>query len=495
MWATHLGLSLLLSFSVVFGVTFHATGYMIGAVWMRLAIALVVAMTVLMFDRALCQSDWFSQGALRKPGAHKQTIAEARQSVWRFTRVAMRLSLSLGLAWVIAMFLELAIFSGTISEKIERDRVAANQPIFDKVGQFEIELKAESERRRAGIAELEAVQRNGYVSNPPVDPSLTARSEDIEQQMKSLALREADQRAEIRTIEESIQHYAADMNAEELGQKLRPTSSGKPGVGPRYEFAKRQKEAFEGQRGAHEAVIAQLDLKRNELREAQAQIAADTLIARDKERAALQGQRDALQSEINVARADLKSFDAGREARVEELRTRLFEELHYQAKSDAIDPLTRIAAYQSLKNDPKDGTIMTLFSWMTRFFIIFLEVVPVIAKIFFSPPSVYAAKIQAEVERARRRVEADDDAPTTESEPEAASRIDAASAKASDYILVPKNFASERFAVAAEQERQEERRKMTRRMVNRRTETRPKMAGLRWQTPKPLSRAGLARAW
>jgi len=489
MWATHLGLSLLLSFTVVFGVTFHATGYMIGAVWMRLAIALVVAMTVLMFDRALCQSDWFSQGALRSPGADTQTLAEARQSVWRFTRVAMRLSLSLGLAWVIAMFLELAIFSGTINERIEQDRVAANQPIFDKIGQFEAELKAESDRRRNAIAEQEAVLRNGYISNPAPDPTLAARSEDIEQQMKSLALREADQRAEIRQIEESIQRYAADMNAEELGQKLRPTSSGKPGVGPRYEFAKRQKEAFEAQRSAREAVIAQLDLKRDELREAQAQIAAETSIVRDKERAALQGQRDAMQAEINAARADLKQFDVSRAARVDELRNRLFEELHYQAKSDAIDPLTRIAAYQALKNDPKDGTIMTLFSWMTRFFIIFLEVVPVIAKIFFSPPSVYAAKIQAEVARARRRVEAEEGAANTGFESQPSSRTGAA-AKAADYILVPKNL-----AMVAEQERQEERRKVTRRMVNRRTETRPKAAGLRWQTPKPLSRAALARAW
>uniref|UniRef100_Q07UJ2 DUF4407 domain-containing protein n=1 Tax=Rhodopseudomonas palustris (strain BisA53) TaxID=316055 RepID=Q07UJ2_RHOP5 len=486
MWATHLGLSLLLSFTVVFGVTFHATGYMIEAVWTRLSIALVVAMTVLMFDRALCQSDWFSQGALRTPGADKQTIAEARQSVWRFTRVAMRLALSLGLAWVIAMFLELAIFSGTINERIEQDRVAANQPIFDKIGQFESELKAESDRRRDALAEQEAALRNGYVSNPAPDPALTARSEDIDQQMKALALREADQRAEIRQIDDSIRGYIADMNAEELGQKLRPTSSGKPGVGPRYEFAKRQKEAFEAQRGAREAAIAGLDLKRDELREAQAQIATETLIVRDKERAALQGQRDAMQAEINAARAELKQFDASRAVRVDELRNRLFEELHYQAKSDAIDPLTRIAAYQALKNDPKDGTIMTLFSWMTRFFIIFLEVVPVIAKIFFSPPSVYAAKIQAEVERARRRVEAEAGAAAPASEPPAASRIGAAA----DYILVPKNL-----AMAAEQERQEERRKVTRRMVNRRTETRPKIAGLRWQTPKPLSRAALARAW
>ena len=140
MWATHLGLSLLLSFTVVFGVTLHATGYMIGAIWMRLAIALVVAMTVLMFDRALCQSDWFSQGTLRSPGADKQTIAEARQSVWRFTRVAMRLALSLGLAWVIAMFLELAIFSGTINERSNR---IASPPISRSSTDREVRIRAE----------------------------------------------------------------------------------------------------------------------------------------------------------------------------------------------------------------------------------------------------------------------------------------------------------------------------------------------------------------
>ena len=76
-WATHLGFSLLLSFTVVLGISFHATGYVIADVWMRLTAAAVVALTVFMFDRALYQSDWFYQGSLRRRD-HKHGCCSAR---------------------------------------------------------------------------------------------------------------------------------------------------------------------------------------------------------------------------------------------------------------------------------------------------------------------------------------------------------------------------------------------------------------------------------
>ena len=120
---------------------------------------------------------------------------------------------------------------------------------------------------------------------------------------------------------------------------------------------------------------------------------------------AIAAKRDALQAQIDAARAEIKQVEADRVASVEEFRRKAMAESYFQEKKDKVDPLTRMAAYQELKNDPKDGGTMALFSWMTRFFIIFLEVVPVVAKIFFSPPSVYAAKIQAEVDRERRRIE------------------------------------------------------------------------------------------
>ncbi|MCG6203371.1 DUF4407 domain-containing protein [Rhodopseudomonas sp. HC1] len=408
LWAAHLGASLCLSFIVVVGVSFHATGYMIANVWTRLLVSGVIGLTVLMFDRALCQSDWFYQGTLWNT-APIQSSTEARQTAWRFVRVGIRLMMSFGLAWVIAMFLELAIFSGTINEKIEADRIAANQPIYAKIAQYEAGLTAEAARRQAGIDTLEALHRDVLTEAPALEPMLQNRTDDIDQQMKALATRESDIRADIGQIDRTIQRYIADMNAEEFGLKAAPNNSGRPGAGPRYEYARKQKEAFIAQRAAREAEIVQLHQKRDELRAAQARVAGDASVSRDQERAAIRAKADALQARIDAARADLKQFEAAKAADVADFRQKALAQSYYQEKKDRIDPLTRIAAYQELKNDPKDGATMTLFSWMTRLFIIFLEIVPVVAKIFFSPPSVYAAKIQAQVERARQRIENNED--------------------------------------------------------------------------------------
>ncbi|ABD88493.1 DUF4407 domain-containing protein [Rhodopseudomonas palustris] len=429
MWAAHLGFSLCLSFVVVLGISFHATGYMIADVGTRLLAAVVIALTVLMFDRALCQSDWFYQGALWTKGDAAESEAETRQSTWRFGRIAIRLAMSFGLAWVIAMFLELAIFSGTIDDKIERDRVAANQPIYQKIEQYNQQLGGEIDRRQAAIVALEGLLQAALTEVPAADAAAQGRSSDIEQQIKSLAVRETELRAEQREIQQTVQRYAADMNAEELGQKLSPTNSGRPGAGPRYEFAKRQKELYQAQIAARDADIAQLHAKSDELRGAQAKVIADALAARNVERSALEGKRSALQAQIDAARAELKQLEAERLASVEQFRRKALSESYFQEKKDKVDPLTRMAAYQELKNDPKDGGTMALFSWMTRFFIIFLEIVPVVAKIFFSPPSVYAAKIQDEVERARRRIQNAADEPLPEPEPQPAPRIEPGVAK------------------------------------------------------------------
>ncbi|HEY0327903.1 MAG TPA: DUF4407 domain-containing protein [Rhodopseudomonas sp.] len=420
MWAAHLGFSLCLSFVVVLGISFHATGYMIADVGTRLLAAVVIALTVLMFDRALCQSDWFYQGALWTKGDAAEAEAESQQSTWRFGRIAIRLAMSFGLAWVIAMFLELAIFSGTIDDKIERDRVAANQPIYQKIEQYNQQLGGEIDRRQAAVAALEELLHNALTEAPAADAAAQGRSNDIDQQIKALAVREAELRAEQREIQQTVQRYAADMNAEELGQKLSPTNSGRPGAGPRYEFAKRQKELYQAQIAARDAEIAQLHAKSDELRGAEAKIAAETLAARKLEGSALDGKRNALQAQVDAGRAEVKQMEAERLASVEQFRRKALAESYFQEKKDKVDPLTRMAAYQELKNDPKDGGTMALFSWMTRFFIIFLEIVPVVAKIFFSPPSVYAAKIQDEVARARRRIQEAADEPLPEPEPQPA---------------------------------------------------------------------------
>lgn len=395
-WAAHLGVSLCLSFVVVFGISFHATGYMISDVRLQAATSFVIATVVFMFDRALYQSDWFYQGLLQRNEDGSESDLNWKHTAWRLLRVTVRLSISFGLAWVIATFLELAIFSDSISERIEQNRAAANAPVVQKVEQFQSQLDAESERRRANLEALETALRNAPTAVPSADPSANARFDEIEQRIKALDAEEQGLRAELRELDKNILKYAAEENAEETGQKLSDTNSGKSGIGPRYQFAKRQRESLEQQRETRQAEITQLRTKRDELRAVQNKLMMETLALREQEIAGIKAKRESLQGQIDEARASLKQFDIRKEERIEAYRREVMGAAHFQAKAKN-DPLSRMTAYQELKKDSKDGATIVLFSWMTKLFVIFLEVVPVLAKMFFAPPSVYAARIQARV--------------------------------------------------------------------------------------------------
>jgi chromosome segregation ATPase len=223
-----------------------------------------------------------------------------------------------------------------------------------------------------------------------------------------LDAQERELRTELRQIEEKITGYAVDMNAEELGRRISPTNSGRAGAGPRYEFAKRQRDVYEAQRQAREREIAQLHARREELRTDQRRVSAEAAARREQDRTSAQNHRDELQSQIDSARTELKALETSRVAKIEGFRRKELSGDEAQKQKD--DPLARMTAYQELKNDPKDGATIIWFSWMTKLLVIFLEVVPVVAKMFFSPPSVYAARIQAEVARqgARARRESEE---------------------------------------------------------------------------------------
>ena len=101
--------------------------------------------------------------------------ASGGRSPRRFLRIAIRLAMSFGLAWVIAVFLELAIFSDTIGDKIKRDHVTVNQPVFQKIEQYQAELSAEIEQRRKNLAALETLYRD-ELPRPPFPRRPSPRS-------------------------------------------------------------------------------------------------------------------------------------------------------------------------------------------------------------------------------------------------------------------------------------------------------------------------------
>ena len=419
-WAAHLGFSLVLSFTVVLGISFHATGYVIADPWVRLLAATVVALTVFMFDRALYQSDWFYQGILQR--GFDPADPDDRPDRWRplrrFFRITIRLTISFALAWIIAVFLELAIFSDTISEKVKRDHLAGNQPIFQKVEGYEAQLDREIEQRRQQLVAAEALYRRELGTAQPPEAAPPAQLDALEQQIKGLDAQEQELRGELRQLQGKITGYAEEMNAEEVGRKLNPSSSGRAGTGPRYTFAKQQRDVYTAQRAERERELRELAARREELRSTQGRIAADAAARRNQAREAVASQRGALEAQVDVARRELAALEAARLAKIAEFRSQALAASDFQKLKD--DPLSRMTAYQELKSDPKDGATITLFSWMTKFLVIFLEIVPVVAKMFFSPPSVYAARIQATVFRGREEAFRlpPEPAPSPVSEPE-----------------------------------------------------------------------------
>jgi len=114
-WALQLGLQLVVSISLIFAITYYSTGYVISDPAMRTAVSAIVALTVFLFDRSLFQSDWFLERGERRWLAR--------------TRIVVRVVISLCIAYILSLFLELAIFADTISDQLKRNHIAANASI------------------------------------------------------------------------------------------------------------------------------------------------------------------------------------------------------------------------------------------------------------------------------------------------------------------------------------------------------------------------------
>jgi len=303
------------------------------------------------------------------------------------------------LAWVLSVFVELAIFSDTISGKINTDYLAANVPIFQKIANYEAQLDTEIRDHYTALRALEDQYQSDLREQVTLDPAAQSQLNDYDEQTRLLDDQDRELRQRIRSARDNVRKYEEDMNAEELGQKLREHNSGINGKGARYEFAKKQKELYQREQEALEAQIGELGKKRQAISQSQTNLTDETALRRNEDRAVLKNKGQQLERQIAQQTAELKSLQSARAGKSERFRTNAIAAPDFQKLKD--DPLSRMTAYQQLKDDSKNGGTIILFSWMTRLLIIFLEIVPVLAKTFFSPPSVYAAKVQAHVEKAR----------------------------------------------------------------------------------------------
>jgi uncharacterized protein YlxW (UPF0749 family) len=352
LWAAHLGFSLILSFLVVSAITYNATSYVVASPAMRVAVSVIVALTVFMFDRALYQADWFLQPSLE----HSEWNAA------RALRIALRLGISLCLSFALAMFLELAIFADTITEKLQEDFRRANAALFQKAKDFETSLEEQLVGSKEALAQAE--------------DSLMA----IERGELPATVRLNEMQETLLRVTQQISLFEEDKNAELFGQKTRSGQTGIAGRGPAYQFAEAQIQGLGSRVDQLENSIA--DLRGEETR-----------------------ARNSAEGRVKDLRAEVADLVAARPGSAASFRQDVVEgSPEFQKQRN--DPLARMEAYAELKRDPERGTAIVLFSWLVLLFVSFLEVVPVAAKMLFCPPSVYGSIIKAQTQRERRDAEA-----------------------------------------------------------------------------------------
>jgi hypothetical protein len=216
-------------------------------------------------------------------------------------------------------------------------------------------------------------------------------------QARVAALAESRNRvnSDLGEVREEIARHRDTMVDEELGRDGGPGVTRIPGRGPKYRLAAGELEAAE----QREADLIS-ELRAIAAAEEEASRSLDSIAERRKgmtEAARLNQQNRAgtIASEVAREQAELSKLQTERTQQVQEYSRMLMNGQELSSLRD--DPMVRMTAYRRLQEDPVNGATVQLFGWMVKGLIVFLEIVPVLAKTLFSPPSVYAARVRAAV--------------------------------------------------------------------------------------------------
>ncbi|WP_422002578.1 DUF4407 domain-containing protein [Reyranella sp.] len=397
-WAAQVGFSLVLNFVVVFGLTYYAVGYFLGELYVRIFVALLVAAVLTSFDRALFQFDWFTVALLQEAREGESRSGTFLQRVAAFgrpmLRLSLRLAISLAIAYTLSVFVELAAFDEAIRERMAIANYADNEPYRQKVAAFEKGLDEQAAQRRAAIGRVEgeivSLQR-GFVSHTAQDEYDALRRSAVDARTRVAATERT-----VADNEKRIGELNQDIYAERYGLKDKPHRTGRPGCEPNsvcYSLVLTVKEMRE----TNEKLLKEIDSLRAEAAEfdARASDLARRRSAADSELvASMRRDLETLREEASAAEARRPDLVAGYQAQLRQDGT-------YRPLRD--DPIIRLGILNELRRDPVRGQAFTEMSYLIRAFIAFLELAPVLAKIFFAPPTVYSARIRAAIVQGQSR--------------------------------------------------------------------------------------------
>jgi len=460
-WANHIGYALALTFIVVFGLVFYSLLTIDGAkvvydvqtnaikmdsssheMWNYLVfagVAGVIALIIFLFDRAFYQSDWFSH----HPYGQKMSMWKKIKTFFsKISRMSVRIGISLILAYALSTFAELKFYESELLTSMQKQHLEENKDIYTRlkadIQSLEDEIPEKKQEEMKLLKKLQNIE-NGVVSiaDEPVMQRLEASIAKIDvEQEKTLQRVSKEYHKDIDQIQEILNPLDVELKklTEEYNEEetyYHAEVNGIKEITVAGKVIKASGRASEGKRAKmHKASMKQIQreiakvesqrdllLERMQKREKEYNQSKTKIEKRFKEKVAkLESQkRDYYKQMVQTLRSSANDMKIKYGMQLKRVQDRLNElMLHkdemiqkmYQKMMQSPEfisfrdgPMSRIMALKRLENDPQYGEDVALVSWVVRGFIIFLEAIPILSKMWFGPQTLYATLLQMRLKR------------------------------------------------------------------------------------------------
>jgi len=408
----HLGISLIGAFAFVLSIStislliaFPDLAATRTGLVLATSFAFIIALIVFLIDRSFIQYDWdwqaknqrraLAQAKWEAAPLHDKVDREIDKPHWfrkasrlqRYTFFLSRILLSAAIGLTIATFLELVIYKDEIKSTIQRlhhdDNRVAYEELRTRTDALDEEIaKARMERDRLVITKVttEAELNRLELTSPP--PPSDRETSDIERQVADLNAKIADEQTKTRK-------YNEDMIAEVRGTLVNPGNSGLFGMGPKYFTA-------QDLRGLSERAVADLRSKIDDLEKQKQRLKKESDLADQETRSRIADRKNTMRgylveigSSLAAAEQRLTALENGRDATIGTFVNAAQQNPSFIPLSFGV--ASQFRALRFLYN--RHGATFEMY--MIKLLIMMLEMTPVLQKVFLSPTTLYAVKLEA----------------------------------------------------------------------------------------------------
>jgi hypothetical protein len=386
-----LGLWLVLTFCILFGLNYFGLQSLFTEKYQAALCAFGIGATIYFADRAIIQWSWYANEKRR------EKVRFAGLSYFGSSIVRVLFSLTVA-SFVGAFFLQ-GLFAGRIDQQIVKTYEEDNKDFFDQRKLFADDYAKQTEVLSGQVDAKLALQkdlfRNSNIFEKTNTPNETSQSSLSTEQTNFLteSLSPLNNRMTILNQKKDalgaeVDLYLCQMGAEDLGVKdSKCESTGKPKKGKAYNRAKTLKETAEANLAK---VILEINAVEGKIAELQSK-KAEWIKAKELTPEQQTVKYDALDIAISALNDQIKVRESEKAGKLKEFEASLKERVGFH--EPAYDLMSKMIAWNDLRLNPKFAGVISWTSFSIALFIMALEMLPILIKLWAFPDTLYGVML------------------------------------------------------------------------------------------------------